>query len=351
MIHPCNCSGTMKYIHFLCLQQWLKSKIVVKPTTTENCITYSLKQIECELCKCLLPDYIKYKGRMFEMWDFKPQFKSYISFETIITEKNANRNIYIVNIDSKHNIRIGRGHDSDIRITDISVSRFHSLIRRTKDGNFYIEDNNSKFGTLVMIQNPKMQILSDNVLPIQIGKSFIQFFIKKPFSLFSCFSTNKKKEKGLDYQILNSKNLNFENNNFIKIHNDDTIVDDEDEGVDGLPSNKMLEGDGNNISSLKKAENPTNITNTNNINIQLIKEKLKKDLDSLRNMSNIRETLHNNLDDSDISNDVLDNDGIRIRFSENINDYDPDVMIPSQPTSNNIRETESRLGVRNIIMI
>lgn len=47
---------------------------------------------------------------------------------------------------------MGRGHDAEIRITDISVSRFHASIKYNK-GDFYIEDNNSKFGTLVLMKN------------------------------------------------------------------------------------------------------------------------------------------------------------------------------------------------------
>lgn len=47
-------------------------------------------------------------------------------------------------------VRIGRGNDNDLKLNDISVSRIHAFIKRDpKDGSFYIEDNNSKFGTLV----------------------------------------------------------------------------------------------------------------------------------------------------------------------------------------------------------
>ena len=46
-------------------------------------------------------------------------------------------------------IRLGRGHDTDVRIHDISVSRLHAHIKRGDHGRYYIEDNNSKFGTLV----------------------------------------------------------------------------------------------------------------------------------------------------------------------------------------------------------
>jgi pSer/pThr/pTyr-binding forkhead associated (FHA) protein len=45
----------------------------------------------------------------------------------------------------------GRSHDSDIRITDISVSRFHAKIKYER-GNYYLEDMNSKFGTLALIK-------------------------------------------------------------------------------------------------------------------------------------------------------------------------------------------------------
>ena len=55
LIQPCSCSGTMKYIHFICLQKWLKSKVVIKASTGENSVCYTLKQVECELCKTLLP--------------------------------------------------------------------------------------------------------------------------------------------------------------------------------------------------------------------------------------------------------------------------------------------------------
>ena len=42
----------------------------------------------------------------------------------------------------------------DVRITDISVSRLHALIKRTDKGYFYLQDNKSKFGTLALARNP-----------------------------------------------------------------------------------------------------------------------------------------------------------------------------------------------------
>jgi len=47
--------------------------------------------------------------------------------------------------------KLGRGHESDVRVSDISVSRCHALVKyNDQNGRFYLEDNLSKFGTLVL---------------------------------------------------------------------------------------------------------------------------------------------------------------------------------------------------------
>lgn len=51
-------------------------------------------------------------------------------------------------------VKVGRGHDSQVRVTDISVSRFHARIKKSSRGDFVVEDNGSKFGTLVLVRKP-----------------------------------------------------------------------------------------------------------------------------------------------------------------------------------------------------
>jgi pSer/pThr/pTyr-binding forkhead associated (FHA) protein len=56
---------------------------------------------------------------------------------------------------ANYELRIGRGADSDVRVTDdISVSRSHAFIQKTATGEYYLNDNNSKFGTLLLVQYP-----------------------------------------------------------------------------------------------------------------------------------------------------------------------------------------------------
>jgi pSer/pThr/pTyr-binding forkhead associated (FHA) protein len=69
---------------------------------------------------------------------------------------------------------MGRGHQCEIRLQDISVSRQHSEIKLV--GNeFYISDCNSKFGTLVKLD--KVIELSSKI-KLQIGRSVYSFNIE-----------------------------------------------------------------------------------------------------------------------------------------------------------------------------
>ena len=42
--------------------------------------------------------------------------------------KNNNRCIYVINIDNNIKLKIGRGHESNITLNDITVSRVHFIL-------------------------------------------------------------------------------------------------------------------------------------------------------------------------------------------------------------------------------
>lgn len=56
LFSPCKCSGTMKYIHLNCLQEWLNSRKVIKDNPFSK--TYYWKNLECELCKTTYPNTV-----------------------------------------------------------------------------------------------------------------------------------------------------------------------------------------------------------------------------------------------------------------------------------------------------
>ncbi len=58
---------------------------------------------------------------------------------------------------------VGRGNDVDMRITDISVSWLHATIWYSK-GNWYVKDEDAKFGTLMNIKEPIGISCNENIM-------------------------------------------------------------------------------------------------------------------------------------------------------------------------------------------
>lgn len=86
--------------------------------------------------------------------------------------------VHVLCFSDADQINLGRGHDADVRVTDISVSRCHAMITKSKLGFFYIIDNNSKFGTLALVRQPTL-INSDCNNMFQIGKTLLKFTIEE----------------------------------------------------------------------------------------------------------------------------------------------------------------------------
>jgi pSer/pThr/pTyr-binding forkhead associated (FHA) protein len=67
---------------------------------------------------------------------------------------------------------MGRGHESEIKIPDISVSRCHAMIH-FREGQFCVEDNQSKFGTLVKAQSGIVIVEHKQTITVQIGRTVL----------------------------------------------------------------------------------------------------------------------------------------------------------------------------------
>ena len=175
LIHPCNCDGTMKYIHLQCLKLLIQSKI--KKTETESCKVFTFKTLECEICKMVFPEKIKIKGTVFYIIDLEKPDKDYIILDGLIKETPEEKSIFIVHFKDKKEIKIGRATDANIRLSDISVSRAHAVISQYNDS-FYLHDTNSKFGTLISAGN-KFCILYNKPFSVQKGNILFEFLMKK----------------------------------------------------------------------------------------------------------------------------------------------------------------------------
>lgn len=107
----------------------------------------------------------------------KPETVSFLQLETFCKDKNFGKIVYVLKPDlDKMQIKLGRGHDADVKISDISVSRVHARVTMTKNG-FLLEDNFSKFGTLLLLPSVKHEIDNVNGLAVQVGRTTLSLTV------------------------------------------------------------------------------------------------------------------------------------------------------------------------------
>ena len=255
LLSPCNCKGSMKYIHYLCLKNWLNSKIeediVVNEDNEIPIITYNRKDINCELCKSKLPDYVKYNGAYFNICFYKPKFKEFVVLESVKSDKQKTKNIHMISFDNKTFVNIGRATECELCLDDTSVSRYHCIIHKD-DGNLFLEDNNSKYGTLVLIQNQSIVLNEIIPLKLQINNTYIKIKMELPF-FFNCCNSITIDSKLDDYQIQNEKYLDVFSCFIIKENN----IKDEDDDEKEQNNENVVESI--EIKNIKKEKNESSL--------------------------------------------------------------------------------------------
>lgn len=175
LIVPCSCTGSIGYLHLNCLKQWMSSQRSQK--SQENFTTYYWKKFNCEIDHEKYPLAFKHGDRFYNVAEYEKPQGNYLILESLEQEKNASRIVYaIAPNDNKNIFKLGRGHEADLRINDISVSRCHAFIK-FKNGKFLLEDNMSKFGTLVLVRG-STPILPNFNKAMQIGRTVVNFSIK-----------------------------------------------------------------------------------------------------------------------------------------------------------------------------
>ncbi|CAK79304.1 unnamed protein product (macronuclear) [Paramecium tetraurelia] len=166
-IEPCNCSGTMALIHLKCLQHWIVTKYNME---SSNAIVFLWDLMKCELCR-----------QQFQTENYNSMVKQLIWWnQARVLEmkkpllKSKERLTYILNLEKLEQFKIGRANDNHIRLCDISVSRFHcKLTLHNKE--FYIQDNNSKFGTLLKLKQSMPLLKEFQNVQVQVGRTLFEF--------------------------------------------------------------------------------------------------------------------------------------------------------------------------------
>jgi len=173
MLYPCKCSGSSAGVHFGCLRNWVQYKIIAKQGN--NVSNYHWKKLECEICLEPLPRRIQFGSGIFELINIDKPQTPHIILEKLSDDQKTSSFVLIVP-EAGQVIKMGRGHQCDFRISDISVSRIHAHLK-FDDGKFLIYDNDSKFGTLVLLS--QNYTVKEDKAAVQIGRTVFTFVQKK----------------------------------------------------------------------------------------------------------------------------------------------------------------------------
>ena len=319
LIKPCKCSGSMKYIHLKCLLSWLRSRTIYNNNNSLehndffNAYFINNKN-QCELCKEEFPDYIKHNHIKYCLIDFdytqenkikknNNKEQNYINnnkeHEINIKVKNnestdkkdnfivmdilyplsdGNKYRCIVKFNKENKILIGRGLENQLVLNEITVSRTHCFI--TADINKYgkmevkLEDEGSKFGTLVLLQSNRYEIIKGRPLHVQIGNLYFIFSIPTKKSILSCCNVDVLDGKN-SYENMNSQAVKNKYKAYVLTEGDS---DDDDIDKDKDKDNKSETT--NNIN-MKNTEN-INLNSMNNFNTSKKFDKTYDNLDKTK---------------------------------------------------------------------
>jgi len=180
LLRPCECKGTIECVHLACLRHWIRGRLDLSESSTGS---YFYKPLACELCKEPYATHISCpsdnNGELMpivELPKTQPPF--------IVLERDSNRpdskGAHVISLAEKKLLKLGRGHESDVRFADVSISRWHADIHFNDSksngksiGAFVLSDRDSKFGTLVAMKAPVP--CEEAALTFQAGRSLLEF--------------------------------------------------------------------------------------------------------------------------------------------------------------------------------
>ena len=171
LISLCKCKEE-GLVHLGCLREKLHAKVENKGIDKE----ITIENFECPNCKEQYPLKFKYKNELEEknlIEEYKEPEDDFLILESLdyyIDEKIC-KTIHIIKLVNEI-ITIGRDPENDVIEKDISISRFHAVLKYNKmTSKICIVNKSKKFGTLVLIKKP-LKIL-DEKIHLQVGRSYI----------------------------------------------------------------------------------------------------------------------------------------------------------------------------------
>ena len=392
LIKPCKCSGSMKYIHLKCLLFWLRSRKLHHPNNSvENNNFFNAYFIDdsmnCELCKEIFPDYIIHNHIKYCLIDFdfmqenqikknniisaqnfintnhefdnnnnsskndSNKISNFIILDTLYPLNDGNKYRCIIKFSENNKIFIGRGLENQLVLNEITVSRTHCLLTAQRNNldkkELKLEDGESKFGTLILLQSNKYEIIRGKPLHVQIGNVHLVMEIPTKKSFFSCCNADVVDGKNI-YERVNKRAIKVKYN--IKILNEKTDDDIEKEKDNNENINDI---------NLKSTENNNNIKTIKNIDIKsnIYEVKENEDINNKEKKEDKKDEGKKEETKKEIIKDYNDNDfekrshilsNKRKNMIENINGGIKYIQTSPESNSKNLLDNKSIKILKNI---
>ena len=208
LISPCKCTGSLQYVHFGCLKEWVHSRVETRSTAKVRSVYWT--RLKCELCGSPLPQTFEVQGEALHLLSVEEVPANALVLEDYRLGFSFPHATHILSGFGLRGVSIGRAQCADLRITDISVSRRHSRIKLV-DGKFHVIDENSRFGTLLLMQKA-LRLAKDAEVALQVKSSLITFKAKRQTVSrlwcclpFSCTQENTAPTTKREKQRMNTK--------------------------------------------------------------------------------------------------------------------------------------------------
>lgn len=181
LINLCHCDGSLKYIHYNCIKEWIKTNCNNEDSKENSIVkTYSYRKYCCEMCHTPYP--IKFKlsynnEKIYNLINYELYNETnFIVLESINNDLN-NKIIHVIKL-NKYEIFIGRDKEKDLVLNDCTISRTHAkFIYNSIEKKLILKDLGSRYGTMVLIKN---QIkINEQKLSLQVGNTYIEVILKE----------------------------------------------------------------------------------------------------------------------------------------------------------------------------
>jgi hypothetical protein len=196
----CKCHN---YIHFECLKLYFMKKLKIVESGKGAVTTYILERCNCEICLTPYPTRFRIPkfDIIYDLVDVSlPNDLDYMILESLDYIKD-NKNLKLIHLIQlkDDNIFIGRHTLNDIVDNDISVSRYHSVLKYDREnGKIFLENRSEKFGSLVLVRgNIKMR---NKTINFQVGRTYITANLISD-ERYIIMDNNKEKNKNDSTQI------------------------------------------------------------------------------------------------------------------------------------------------------